>query len=286
MIFIEIDIFSKVIVLFTEHKDMRVILFDECENIASKLGNVLKEKYRDIKIYTNLLYFLESVFNNDDDTIFIISESVLKTRNIKISYILKRFDCCEPIITYNISSDICLNLDINYIYEYQKNNYQVFMEDIYNIESCFDTFVSDKEYFSSHNFYVREVPIYLHIDGKNNKPHNLYEITNVQRNSDIMSYLTKMQAKLFVLLLSHTDGITLSDISCNLWGNDGKSKAQNVYTLIHELGRIISQKTSNKYQIIHQKKKYHLVQNKDISTGSDPHGTSFIESTKTCSSAK
>ena len=88
MIFIEIDIFSKVIALFTEHKDMRVILFDECENIASKLGNVLKEKYRDIKIYTNLLYFLESVFNNDDDTIFIISESVLKTRNIKISYIL------------------------------------------------------------------------------------------------------------------------------------------------------------------------------------------------------
>ena len=61
-------------------------------------------------------------------------------------------------------------------------------------------------------------------------------------------------------MISHKDGASLNDILYNLQGSVDKSKAQNVYTLIHKLNSVIMQKTNNKYQIIHQGKKYRLLQ--------------------------
>lgn len=241
---------------------MHVVLFDEDEYTTNKLGNILKRKYNNVGVCTDLLHFLEFIYDiaNMTNTIFVISENVLKFRNIKISYLLKKFDSYAPIITYNINHNSYLNFDINYIYEYQKNNYKIFIEDMCNIESCFCKFIDDMKYLPSYNLSCKEVPVYL-FSHKKIEYNNLYKFISTQKKPDITSSLTKMQSKLFTFLLSCTDGATLDDILYNLWGNDDKSKAQNVYTLVHELNRIISQKSNNKYQIVHQKKRYQLIKN-------------------------
>ena len=241
---------------------MKVILFDEHEDIAKKLENVLKEKYSDIRVCTNLFSFLESFSDDADDflsRLLILSESVLKSRNMTIDYLLKNFDYYAPIITYSVT-DMCLNLDINYIYEYMRKNNQTFAKYVYDIQLCFYKFANNKEYFSLNNFYCREVPTYLSLSRKKQVHCNLYEIVTANENSSTTFNLTKMQAKLFAFLISHKDGASLNDILYNLWGSVDKSKAQNVYTLIHKLNSVIMQKTNNKYQIIHQGKKYRLLQ--------------------------
>lgn len=251
-------ILTKVIILFTEQKSMDIILFDENEDIANRLGNILKEKYKDIKIYTNLLKFLEVIFNDDMETILVISRDVFKARDTKISHLLKKFDYRCPVMTYSISSDIYLELDINYIYEYQKDNYAIFAEYVYNIENCFRNFANNKQYFRLCSFQFNEVPLY--ISKKNSTEINhLYKIINNEIIPDVMPVLTKAQRKLFALLLNNTNGVSISDISYSLWESSDKSKAQNVYSLVHELNQTMSKSATNEWQIIHQKKKYQLV---------------------------
>ncbi|MGP1520344.1 MAG: hypothetical protein ACTTIZ_02370 [Treponema sp.] len=264
---------------------MKVVIFDKNERIASKLSNILQESYGNIKTFNTLLPLLESISNLDNEAIFVIAENFLNAHCIKIGALLKKFDCYSPIVTYSISSDIYLNVDINYIYEYHQNNCKTFVKDIYKIESCFNKFASDKEYFSSYNFCCKEVPVSLK---KNIEIHNLYEVANINtmKTSDITSCLTKMQAKLFMFLLSHEDGVSLSDILYNLWASDNKSKAQSVYTLVHGLNRIISQKTTNKYQIIHQNKKYQLIQITKSSIHPELQKASVTGDIKGCSIAR
>ena len=251
-----------------------IVLFDENETIAYRLKNILKEKYSDVAVYTNLLCFLESFYYYNDDImniIFIISNNVLSNRSINVKDILKNFDCYAPILTYDISSDIFLKLEINYIYEYQRNNYKIYADDITKIRFCFDHFAHDKDYFSLYNFQCLEMPVFLSNNSKNQDISYLYgEINiNTKKEADIMSCLTKMQTKLFMFLLSHKEGGTLSDIEENLWGSSSKSKAQNVYSLIHGLKKIISQKTTNKYKLVCIKKKYQLIQITEILTDSN-----------------
>jgi len=263
---------------------MKVILFDEHEDVAKNLGNILKEEYNDVQVCTTLFLFFEAISCNSGwgDSIFVLSENVLNNRNITISYLLKRFDYHAPIITYCVSN-IHLSLDVNYIYEYQKNNYKTFRKDIYNIELCFSKFANDKSFFSLNNFSCKEVPTYLSVNKKRHSHHNLYETVATKEESDITFSLTKMQAKLFTFLLSHADGASLGDILYNLWGSEDKSKAQSVYTLVHELNRIILQKTENKYRIIHQGKKYHLLQSTETSLNKKSHNAEPARKLNGCS---
>ena len=245
---------------------MEVLLFHENDDVADVLVNILKEKYTSVMVCNSLLQFLEYISNINDmmNVIFIISENVLNSYNTKIDYLLKNFDYYAPIMTYNINKNVCLNLDVNYIYEYHEKNYTTFMEDIYKIELCFNKFANDEKYFSSHNFYFREVPIYLNTDKKKQNTNALYGLVNEKKDIDITSNLTRMQRKLFMFLLSHTEGATLDEISYNLWRGADKSKAQSVYTLVHTLNHMISQKTSSKCQIIHKNRKYQLIHHADI----------------------
>lgn len=271
--------------LFTEYENMQVILFDEHESIANKLGNIIREKCSNVEICTSVVRFLESASNKHNvmNVIFLLSVDVLEYHNIKIGCILKKFDCYTPIITYNITDNIHLNLDINYIYEHQEVNFKTFIRDVHNIESCFRKFANNEEYFLSHNLNCVESPVYLSSNKKNQIPHNLYAVSNAQEKSDIISCLTKMQSKLFVFLISHKEGVSLNDISYNLWGDADKSKAQCVYTLIHGLNHIISQKTSDEYKIIHQKKKYQLIQITKTSTTNNLHNASVTGNLNGCS---
>ena len=267
---------------------MKVILFDEHECIASKLRNILKTKYNDVETYTNLLNFLVSIHNEDNtkNILFILSSDILKVRNIEIGYILKNFNCYYPIMTYNLNANIYLKLEINYIYEYQRKNYNFFVEDIHSIVNCFSTFANDKEFFSSCNFQYEEVPIYLSTNKNNKTRGNLYKVVDIRKKSDITSCLTKMQSKLFIFLLSNSDGASITEISYNLWGSGDKSKAQGVYTLVHGLNQIISQKTTNEYQIIHKMKKYQLIQASNSSSDLSLNNASITGNLNGCSVLK
>ncbi|MGP1437484.1 MAG: hypothetical protein ACTTKH_00260 [Treponema sp.] len=242
---------------------MEFVLFDENENISCRLGNIIKEKYNNVTVYNNLLCFLESLYDNNNfmNVIFIFAEDSLTSRNMNIKSILKKFDFYSPILIYSIKNDIFLKLEINYIYEYQKDNCEIYADYIATIEECFDQFANDKEFFSYYNFQCLEVPLFLSPNMENQEIHALYERVNIktQKETGIIECLTKMQAKLFMFLLSHKEGGTLSDITYNLWGSNSKSKAQNVYSLMYELKKVISQKTTNKYRVVHIKDKYQLI---------------------------
>lgn len=264
---------------------MNIVLFDEHEKVANKLGNILKEKLANVTIYTDLLHFLASFCYRQDfmSTVFVLSESVLKNRDTKVEQILRKFDSYNVILTYRIENAFCLKLNINYIYEYQVTNYKIFAEHVYKIEECFVEFASNKEYFISCNFQCEEIPIHLSNSKKNQEVHKLYKKVNTQKEINIMLGLTKTQTKLFKLLLSEKDGISLEEIAYNLW--ESKSKAQNVYTLMHTLKRIVSQKTDGKYQIIRYNKKYQLMMTTEASKNFSSlcGNTSITENLNNCS---
>lgn len=244
---------------------MNVVLFDENQEIANKLGNILKEKLTNLTVYTDLLSLLNDFCDLDDflNTLFLLSENILKMRNINIEQVLKKFNYYAPIITYRFTDIFYLKLDINYIYEYQVTNYKFFIDIVYKIEECFIQFINTKDIPSSYNFQCEEVPIHL-IHRNKEEVQKLYKRLDVQKESNMC--LTKIQTKLFRLLLSEKEGISLENIACNIWKSDYKSKSQNIYTLIHTLKRVISEKTNNEYQIIYHNKKYKLVKTVGVKT--------------------
>ena len=83
--------------------------------IANKLGNILKKNLDNVMVCSELFCFLEDFCDRHDfmNTIFVLSESVLEDRDLRIAQILKKFDCYNPILTYRVDNDFYFKVYIN-----------------------------------------------------------------------------------------------------------------------------------------------------------------------------